>query len=154
MDIDCDGANRSDGKCLNDPTGQGQTAFKDRVAKFGIEDLDSNKHSYIVFGNQKYSPSFEPTRYGVPELGVAVVVCGGEFFYAVWGDTNGGTLVGEVSISLATACFGQGMTGDSGHSESDILYLVFTGNRAAANSGVDWYLLNPPDRPSVGNYWY
>jgi len=79
MDVDCDGANRSAGGCANDPTGQSVTAFQDRVAKFGIEDLDSNKHSYIVFGNQQYSPSFDPTQYGVPELGLAVVVCGGQF---------------------------------------------------------------------------
>ncbi|CAZ81787.1 unnamed protein product [Tuber melanosporum] len=144
MDVDCDGANRSDGKCVNDPTGQGQTAFKDGVAKYGLDDLDSNKHSYIVFGNQKYSTSFDPTQYGVPELGVVVVVCAGQFFYAVWGDTNGGTLVGEASISLATACFGQGMTGNSGHPDTDVLYLVFTGNRAATNSTVDWYPLTPP----------
>jgi len=79
MDVDCDGANRSAGGCANDPTGQGLTSFKDGVSKFGIEDLDSNKHSYIVFGNQQYSPSFEPTRYGVPELGLSVVVCGDQF---------------------------------------------------------------------------
>ncbi|KAG0641302.1 putative chitosanase [Tuber brumale] len=138
MDVDCDGANRSDGRCVNDPTGQGQTAFKDGTARYGLDDLDSNKHSYIVFGNQKNSPSFEPSQYGVPDLGVAVVVCAGQFFYAVWGDTNGGTLVGEASISLATACFGQGITGNNGHPDTDVLYLVFTGNRAATNSTVDW----------------
>ncbi|RPA97013.1 Chitosanase-domain-containing protein [Choiromyces venosus 120613-1] len=138
MDIDCDGSNRSAGKCANDLTGQGQTAFRDNVARYGVEDLDSNKHSYIVFGNQGYSPSFEPTQYGVPELGIAVVVCAGQFFYAVWGDTNGGTLVGEASISLATACFDPSMTGNNGHTDRDVLYLAFTGNRAAPNSTVDW----------------
>ncbi|NMW74018.1 hypothetical protein HKQ52_21455, partial [Bacteroides vulgatus] len=70
MDIDCDGANNSAGDCANDPTGQGQTAFKDTVQSFGIEDLDANLHSYVVFGNEGADPSFSPQEHGVEPLSI------------------------------------------------------------------------------------
>jgi Fungal chitosanase. len=41
MDVDCDGANNSEGGCSNDPSGQGVTAFQDEVKHFGIKDLDA-----------------------------------------------------------------------------------------------------------------
>jgi len=59
--------------------------------------------------------------------------------YGVWGDTNGGKSTGEASISLATACFGNGMTGDNGYSSHDVLYLAFTGNAAKpGKDGANW----------------
>ncbi|WP_404926247.1 glycoside hydrolase family 75 protein, partial [Phocaeicola vulgatus] len=70
LDIDCDGANNSAGDCANDPTGQGQTAFKDTVQSFGIEDLDANLHSYVVFGNEGADPSFSPQEHGVEPLSI------------------------------------------------------------------------------------
>lgn len=54
-------------------------------------------------------------------------------FYGVWGDENGDDgppLVGEASISLATACFGTGITGNSGHDAADVLYIAFPGSVA------------------------
>ena len=75
LDIDCDGANNSAGDCANDPTGQGQTAFKDTVQSFGIEDLDANLHSYVVFGNEGADPSFSPQEHGVEPLSIMAVVC-------------------------------------------------------------------------------
>lgn len=75
LDIDCDGANNSAGDCANDPTGQGQTAFKDTVQSFGIEDLDANLHSYVVFGNEGADPSFSPQEHGVEPLSITAVVC-------------------------------------------------------------------------------
>jgi chitosanase len=75
MDIDCDGANRSGGACANDPSGQGETAFKDTVQSYGISDLDSNIHPYVVFGNEGASPSFNPQSYGMEPLSVIAVVC-------------------------------------------------------------------------------
>ena len=54
--------------------------------------------------------------------------------YGVWGDTNGDdgphAMVGEASISLATACFGQGVNGNSGHDQDDVLYIAFPGSIA------------------------
>lgn len=77
MDIDCDGANNSAGDCANDPTGQGQTAFKDEIQQYnvGIEDLDSNAHPFVVLGNTGASPSFDMTSAGVEPLSVVAVVC-------------------------------------------------------------------------------
>lgn len=61
--------------------------------------------------------------------------------YGVWGDTNGDDdipLVGEASISLATACYGDSITGDNGHDETDVLYVAFTGDEAVPGTSADW----------------
>lgn len=71
MDVDCDGANNSRGKCANDPTGQSITAFQDEVSTFGIKDLDANLHSYVILGTK----GFDPRDVGVESLGVVAVVC-------------------------------------------------------------------------------
>lgn len=76
MDVDCDGANQGAGDCANDPTGQSQTAFQDRVRAHGIADLDANVHPYVVFGND--GPKFDPQQYGMEPLSVMAVVCGGK----------------------------------------------------------------------------
>lgn len=48
-------------------------------------------------------------------------------------------MVGEASISLATACFGEGVNGNSGHDGTDVLYIAFTGSDAVPGaSGADW----------------
>lgn len=78
MDIDCDGANNHAGACSNDPSGQGETAFKDTVNQYGIPDLDANVHPYVVFGNDGASPSFDPQQHGIKPLSVMAVVCNGE----------------------------------------------------------------------------
>jgi hypothetical protein len=78
MDIDCDGANNHAGACSNDPSGQGETAFKDTVMKYGIPDLDANVHPYVVFGNDGASPSFDPAQHGIKPLSVMAVVCNGQ----------------------------------------------------------------------------
>lgn len=71
MDIDCDGLNDKGGDCGADETGQGQTAFKDQLSQYGIEDLDANLHPYVVFGNT----DFDPQEYGMEPLSVMAVVC-------------------------------------------------------------------------------
>ncbi|KAF3483974.1 chitosanase [Arthroderma uncinatum] len=144
MDVDCDGANRSKGDCANDPSGQGQTSFKDEVAKYGIEDLDSNKHSYVVLGNEGKSPRYLPSASGVESLSVVAVVCNNKLFYGVWGDTNGGTDTGEVSISLAQACFpNEHLNGNKGHEGHDVLYVAFKGKQAKPGAkGALWKARN------------
>ncbi|RBA18793.1 chitosanase [Fusarium proliferatum] len=139
MDIDCDGANNHAGACSNDPSGQGETAFKDTVKNYGIPDLDANVHPYVVFGNDGASPSFDPQQHGIKPLSVMAVVCNGEH-YGIWGDTNGGTSTGEASISLAELCFpNQGLNGDNGHGEKDVLYIAFKGDEAVpGKNGADW----------------
>ncbi|KAF4542709.1 uncharacterized protein LTHEOB_7439 [Lasiodiplodia theobromae] len=127
MDVDCDGANLGAGDCANDPTGQSQTAFQWIVAdKYGIDDLDANVHSYVVFGND--DPAFDPQQHGMEPLSVMAVVCGGQLHYGVWGDTNGANTVGETSLALAQLCFpDEGLNGDNGHGDYDVLYIGFTG---------------------------
>ncbi len=63
--------------------------------------------------------------------------------YGIWGDENGDDgdkpMVGEASISLATACFGTSMTGDNGHDDTDVLYIAFPGTDAVPGaSGANW----------------
>jgi Fungal chitosanase of glycosyl hydrolase group 75 len=78
MDVDCDGADNTAGKCGNDPSGQRQTAFKGEAAGYGITDLNANVHSYIVFGNEGKNPNWLPSSAGVKSLSVMAVVCGGK----------------------------------------------------------------------------
>ncbi|EAW11904.1 glycosyl hydrolase family 75 chitosanase csnB [Aspergillus clavatus NRRL 1] len=146
MDIDCDGANRTGGKCANDPSGQGITAFQDQVAKFGIKDLDANIHPYVVFGNEDHSPRFDPRKQGMEPLSVMAVVCGGKLHYGIWGDTNGGTSTGEASISLADLCFpNENLDGDHGHDANDVLFIGFTGKDAVPGSKANWKAKNAKD---------
>jgi hypothetical protein len=39
-------------------------------------------------------------------------------------------MVGEASISLATACFGNYIQGNTGYDTNDVLYIAFTGDDA------------------------
>ncbi|KAF3492419.1 chitosanase [Arthroderma uncinatum] len=134
IDVDCDGANRSNGDCANDLTGQSQTTFKDELAEYGLSDLDSNLHSYVVLGNEGKKPSYLPSDSGVEPLSVVAV------FYGIWGDTNGNTDTGEVSISLAQACFPHNnLTGNNGHEDHDVLFVAFKGEEAKPGAkGADW----------------
>ncbi|KAK0382645.1 hypothetical protein NLU13_8614 [Sarocladium strictum] len=140
MDIDCDGANNQAGACANDPTGQGETAFKDTVSGYGISDLDANLHPYVVFGNEGDTPSFDPQQQGMQPLSVMAVVCNGQLYYGIWGDTNGGTSTGEASISLADLCFpDEGLNGNVGHDGKDVLYIGFVGDDAVpGQDGAAW----------------
>ncbi|GMF75065.1 unnamed protein product [Aspergillus oryzae] len=123
MDVDCDGANNSAGKCSNDPSGQGVTAFKDEVKKFGIPDLDANLHPYIVFGNEEHSPQFKPQKYGMEPLSVMAVVCNGKL----------------ASLSMAELCFPEEKPdGDHGHDDNDVLYIGFTGKDAVPGKSANW----------------
>lgn len=59
--------------------------------------------------------------------------------YGIWGDTNGEDSTGEASISLAQMCFpDDGINGNNGHGEEDVLYLGFTGKSAVPGSDADW----------------
>ncbi|KAK3393900.1 fungal chitosanase of glycosyl hydrolase group 75-domain-containing protein [Podospora didyma] len=153
MDIDCDGVQGGpgdDGRCSygRSPDLQDVTAFQDVVAGYnaGIKDLNPYIHPYVVFGNSGNKTgwkTFDPTAYGVEPLSVIGVVCGNQLIYGIWGDTNGDDgdkpMVGEAAISLATACEGDSMTGDNGYSNTDILYLAFTGKDAVPGAkGANW----------------
>ncbi|RJE19078.1 Chitosanase [Aspergillus sclerotialis] len=138
MDIDCDGSNIHGGDCGDDPTGQGETAFKSQVQQYGIDDLDATVHPYVVFGNEGGDVEFDPQEYGMQPLGIMAVVCDGKLIYGIWGDTNGGTSTGESSISLAQLCFpDDNISGDNGHSGDDVLYIGFMGDDTVPTN-ADW----------------
>ncbi|KAK7403783.1 hypothetical protein QQX98_010425 [Neonectria punicea] len=151
MDIDCDGVQGSaadDGRCGSSGDTQSITSFQDIVAGYGTgqRDLDANVHPYVVFGNTgskaKWA-TFDPQKYGIKPLSVMAVVCGNKLIYGIWGDENGDDgkypMVGEASISLATACYGTGMNGNSGHDENDVLYIAFPGSDAVPGAkGAAW----------------
>ena len=59
------------------------------------------------------------------------------------GDDGDYPVVGEVSISLATACYGNGINGNSRHDEEDVLYIAFTGQEAVPGAaGANWAAKN------------
>lgn len=81
MDVDCDGKQGGageDGRCGNSQDTQSQTTFMDTVANYGagINDLNPKVHSYVVFGNDATTPSFNPQKFNVKPLSVMAVVCG------------------------------------------------------------------------------
>ena len=83
MDIDCDGQQGGageDGRCGSSGDTQSQTKFKDNIAGYnvGISDLNAKVHTYVVFGNDDTSPSFDPQKHGIEPLSVMAVVCGGK----------------------------------------------------------------------------
>lgn len=148
VDIDCDGAGMGTGDCGDDPSGQSMTAFKDLVQQYSggkIDDLNTHIHNFVVLGNDNSAEegdggqSFEPTKAAkIQPLSVVAVVCGEKLVYGVWGDVNGGKLTGETSLSLAKQCFpNEGLSGDNGHGDHDVLYLAFPGQDAIAKD-VNW----------------
>ncbi|KAK4248459.1 glycoside hydrolase [Corynascus novoguineensis] len=151
MDVDCDGEQNGrgdDGRCGSSDDTQSITSFQYIVESYGkgINDLNAYVHPYVVFGNEGTKSgwkTFDPEKYGIKPLSVMAVVCNGKLIYGIWGDENGDDgdtpMVGEASISLATACFGTSMTGNNGHDETDVLYLAFPGNDAVPGAnGANW----------------
>ncbi|KAI1335849.1 glycoside hydrolase family 75 protein [Xylariaceae sp. FL0016] len=151
MDIDCDGTAggpADDGRCGNSQDTQSGTSFQDTLAGYGkgVDNLDAKIHPYVVFGNVGSSANwntFDPQDHGIEPLSLMAVVCGDKLIYGVWGDENGDDgdkpMVGEASISLATACFGTSMTGDNGHTDTDVLYIAFKGKDAVPGAdGAKW----------------
>ncbi|KAK3294355.1 glycoside hydrolase family 75 protein, partial [Chaetomium fimeti] len=151
MDVDCDGEQNGrgdDGRCESSGDTQAITSFEWIIKEYskGINDLNANVHPYVVFGNDGTKPgwkTFDPQAHGIRPLSVMAVVCNNKLIYGIWGDTNGDDgakpMVGEASISLATACFGTSMNGNNGHDETDVLYLAFPGSDAVPGAdGANW----------------
>lgn len=158
MDVDCDGAqggHADDGRCGSSHDTQSVTSFQSTVERYGkgIHDLNANVHPYVVFGNTGTRhgwKTFDPQEYGIEPLSVIAVVCGDKLVFGIWGDTNGDDgdhpVVGEASISLATACYGSGINGNSGHDQDDVLYIAFAGKGAVPGAnGANWAARNYAD---------
>ena len=145
MQVDCDGDQEGLTKrCGNSKDTQSQTSFKPDVQAFGISDLRADIHPYVVLGNEGSAPgytTFDPRSVGVEPLSIVAVVCNGKMIFGIWGDTNGDDglpLVGEASIAVATACFGDKMDGNHGHDEFDVLYIAFSGHDAVPKDTAKW----------------
>ncbi|CEJ82058.1 Putative Glycoside hydrolase family 75 protein [[Torrubiella] hemipterigena] len=148
MDIDCDGAlGTGDGSCDSSTDTQGNTTFRDTVQSYnkGIDDLNAYVHSFVVLGNQGSKDGyveFDPQSVGIEPLSIVAVVCADKMIYGVWGDTNGDDglpLIGEVSVSLGHACYGDAVNGNQAHDANDILYIAFTGQDAVPGAdGAKW----------------
>ncbi|KAM0817064.1 hypothetical protein AB5N19_02866 [Seiridium cardinale] len=150
MGVDCDGviqrSPENDRRCDSSPDRSSRTAFREIIQGYrkGIRDLDPYIHSYVVLGNDgsKHGGiTFDPTEYGIDPLSVVAVVCNDKLFYGVWGDEYGGRkpMVGQSSLSLATACFDRGMNGNNGHETNDVLYIAFPGKNAVPGAdGAAW----------------
>lgn len=55
-------------------------------------------------------------------------------------------MIGEASISLATACFGKGVNGNAGYDGNDVLYIAFPGSDAVPGAkGAKWNAQNYND---------
>lgn len=154
MDTDCDGIkDDSTGQCdySNDDDIQYQTSYGYMAHdQWGMDDADltAEKHSYVVFGNTNDGgssdhPEFDPSAHGIQPMSVMAVVCNKQLYYGVWADENGPdddhAMVGEASIALATLCFpDDGISGNNGHSDKDVMYIAFSGDDAVPGQSADW----------------
>ncbi|KAF7561374.1 hypothetical protein G7046_g2758 [Stylonectria norvegica] len=155
MDVDCDGAQggpQDDGRCGESTTTIPTTAIKSIIEGYnvGLSDLNPHEHSFVVFGNSGTTPgwkTFDPRQYGVQKASIMAVICGDQMFYGIWADSNADDgerpSVGEVSVSLATACYGKSMQAGTGsgtsHDVDDVLYIAFTGADAVPGAkGAKW----------------
>jgi chitosanase len=91
----------------NDPTGQRETAVKDHAKDFGIADLDTHIHTYVVLGNDNSKQegtggaSFHAQHaVGIRPLSIVAVVWRDGMYYGVWDDVDGGNVTGEASLCL------------------------------------------------------
>jgi chitosanase len=66
------------------------------------------------------------TQHNIPDNAISAVICAGQMFYAIMGDTNGNDpeVIGEGSILLGQTCFpNDGLNGGVGHSADDVLCI-------------------------------
>ncbi|PYH97196.1 Chitosanase-domain-containing protein [Aspergillus ellipticus CBS 707.79] len=123
MDVDCDG---KDWKCNSNGDGQPQTNWG-TLAAYEVP--------WIVIPDQVLTAN--PTL--LPGNNVAAVICNGNMFYGILGDTNGDNpqITGEASWVMARTCFpDEGLSGDKGHVDADVTYIVFTGKDAVLPSSA------------------
>jgi len=121
MDIDCDGI---DYKCKGNGDGQAQTDYG-ALAAYQVP--------WVVTPESFVNKHIED----LPGNNVAAVICNGNMFYGIFGDSNGDSpeVIGEASWRMGTACFPDGdISGANGHGAVDVTYIVFTGKDAVLPS--------------------
>jgi len=139
MDTDCDGS----AACGGDGSFQGQTAFDSELQSggYGLQSLAADKQPYVVLGTNDV-PIDTLGGGPVQPLSVVAIVCNNQLHYGIFGDTNGdpSQSTGEASIALGQICFpNDGISGNNGHTQHDVLYLAFTSKDAVPGpNGADW----------------
>jgi len=121
MDIDCDGI---DYKCKGNGDGQAQTDYG-ALAAYEVP--------WIVIPESFVNKNIKD----LPGNNVAAVICNGNMFYGVFGDSNGDSpeVIGEASWRMGTACFPDGdISGANGHGATDVTYIAFSGKDAVLPS--------------------
>jgi len=121
MDIDCDGI---DFKCKGNGDGQAQTDYG-ALAAFEVP--------WIVIPQSFVSQYIKD----LPGNNIAAVICNGNMFYGIFGDSNGDSpeVIGEASWRMGTACFPDGnISGANGHAGVDVTYIAFSGKDAVLPS--------------------
>ncbi|KAL4747086.1 fungal chitosanase of glycosyl hydrolase group 75-domain-containing protein [Aspergillus terricola var. indicus] len=117
MDVDCDGI---DYGCKGNPDGRPETSW-------GA--LSAYEVPFIVIP-EDYLNTHEA---GLRGNNIAAVICNGNMFYGILGDTNGDSpeVTGEASWLMARTCFPtEGLSGATGHNDADVIYIVFLGEDA------------------------
>src|SRR5947207_8562432 len=67
------------------------------------------------------------TRNRIPGNAISAVICNGNMYYAIMGDTNGDVpqVIGEASMLVAKTCFpDESIAGDNGHARTDVLCIT------------------------------
>jgi len=119
MNIDCDG---TDWLCPYDPTGMTLTdsGNADGQPQTDWGNLSAYQVPYIVVPNSAVQ------KLNIPQNAISVVVCAGQMFYAIMGDTNGNTpeVIGEASWLMGQTCFpNAGLNGGVGYDTPDVLCI-------------------------------
>jgi chitosanase len=68
-------------------------------------------------------------KHNIPANAISAVLCGGNVYYAIMGDTNGDTpeVIGEASYLVGQTCFpNDGLNGAIGHVPGDVLCTGLT----------------------------
>ncbi|KAJ5190914.1 uncharacterized protein N7498_009899 [Penicillium cinerascens] len=140
MDVDCDGI---DYLCRGNQDGQPQTNFG-ALAAYEVP--------WIVIPN-KFATTYQSV---LPGNNIGAVICDGNMFYGIYGDSNGGTpeVIGEASWLMARTCFpNDDLNGNDGHDGVDVTYILFTGNDAVLPSSAlnNNYITNFSTLQSMGD---
>ncbi|KAL4736635.1 fungal chitosanase of glycosyl hydrolase group 75-domain-containing protein [Aspergillus similis] len=117
MDVDCDGI---DYGCKGNLDGRPETSW-------GA--LSAYEVPFIVIP-EGYLDTREAD---LPGNNIAAVICNGNMFYGILGDTNGNSpeVTGEASWLMARTCFPtEDLSGATGHNDQDVTYIVFLGEEA------------------------
>ncbi|CBF73882.1 uncharacterized protein ANIA_11051 [Aspergillus nidulans FGSC A4] len=126
MDVDCDGI---DYGCKGNADGRPETSW-------GA--LSAYEVPFIVIP-EEYLDKHEA---GLPGNNIAAVICNGNMFYGILGDTNGDSpeVTGEASWLMARTCFPtEGLNGARGHNDPDVtcIFLLQSPEALALTAKLD-----------------